>query len=162
MQKAFERIAETLASPMVIVTVRSGAEVDGCLVGFSTQCSIEPLRYLVCLSKANRTYEIARGAATLVVHMLRDDPHDRSLARLLGEHTAHEVDKLAGCEWRPGPGGVPVLLGCDWFAGPIVDRADLGDHVGFVLDVLEGEAPRAHDANLLFPDVRELDAGNPP
>lgn len=32
--------------PMLIVTTRSGGELDGCLVGFSTQCSIDPARFL--------------------------------------------------------------------------------------------------------------------
>ena len=81
---AFEQIAATLSSPMIIVTTRAGDEVDGCLVGFSTQCSIDPTRYLVCLSKRNNTYRIARAASTLVVHMLHDDDDDRALARLFG------------------------------------------------------------------------------
>ena len=159
---AFDRIAEDLDAPMVIVTARVGDAMSGCLVGFSTQCSVDPPRYLVCLSKKNRTYEIACDASMLVVHMLHYGAHDRSLASLLGEQTAHDVDKLAECDWRSGPDAIPVLAGCDWFAGTIVDRFEFGDHVGFVLDVHDGEAPRAGEANLTFAQVRDLDAGNPP
>ena len=46
--------------PVFVVTAASGDERDGCLVGFSTQTSIDPPRLLVCLSKANRTTRIAR------------------------------------------------------------------------------------------------------
>jgi flavin reductase (DIM6/NTAB) family NADH-FMN oxidoreductase RutF len=160
--RAFDRIAANIDSPMVIVTARADREHDGCLVGFSTQCSIDPTRYLVCLSKANRTYDIALGASVLVVHMLHDDPHDRELARLFGEETAYEVDKFAACEWKLGPDGTPVVGGCDWFAGSVVERVDLGDHVGFVLEgITDGEAPRAREPYLGFPDVRDLEAGNP-
>ena len=158
---AFDRIAATLDTPMVIVTTRAGDEMDGCLVGFSTQCSIDPVHYLVCLSTANRTYELARRASTLVVHMLHDDGRDRSLARLFGEHTARDVDKLAECNWEPGPDGVPVLRVCDWFGGPIVGRVDLGDHVGFALDVQYGRAIRTGERYLGLADVRDLEAGNP-
>ena len=51
----FEQIAKTLDSPMIVVATRAGDDMDACLVGFSTQCSIIPTRYLVCLSKKNRT-----------------------------------------------------------------------------------------------------------
>jgi flavin reductase (DIM6/NTAB) family NADH-FMN oxidoreductase RutF len=158
---AFERIAATLDCPMVIVTTRAEDKMDGCLVGFSTQCSIDPSRYLVCLSRNNRTYELAQRASTLAVHMLHDDKHDRALARLFGEHTARDVDKLADCEWEPGPDGVPVLRSCDWFGGPILRRTDLGDHVGFTIDVQYGRAVRIGEPCLTFSDVTDLTAGNP-
>jgi len=158
---AFDRIAASVDPPMVIVTTRAGDEMDGCLVGFSTQCSIDPVHYLVCLSTANRTYEIARRASTLVVHMLHDDGGDRALARLFGEETGREVDKFAECDWQPGPDGVPVIGSCDWFGGPIVGRVDLGDHVGFALDVQVGRAVRTSDPYLGLSAVRGLDAGNP-
>lgn len=64
-QDAFEQIAAALEAPMTIVTARRGDEVDGCLVGFSIQCSIQPRRYLVCLSVQNHTFELARGASKI-------------------------------------------------------------------------------------------------
>jgi flavin reductase (DIM6/NTAB) family NADH-FMN oxidoreductase RutF len=146
---------------MTIVTTLADDEMDGCLVGFSSQCSIDPVRYLVCLSVENRTYELARSAPTLVVHVLHDSPTDRALATLFGEHTARDMDKLARCDWSPGPGGVPVLAGCDWFGGPVVQRFDAGDHVAHVIDVTDGDAPRAHEPWLVLSEVLDLDAGNP-
>ncbi len=54
------------------------------------------------------------------------------------------MDKFLSCAWAPGPGGAPVLEGCDWFAGTVRDRVELGDHVGFVLDVTDlGMASRS-------------------
>jgi flavin reductase (DIM6/NTAB) family NADH-FMN oxidoreductase RutF len=158
---AFDDIAATSTSRMTIVTTRAGDERDGCLVGFETQCSIDPVRQLVCLSVANRTYELAQQATELVVHPLHDAPLDFELARLFGEHTARETDKLAQCNWVDGPGGVPVLAGLDWFAGPIVERCEVGDHVAHVIDVTVGSAPRAHEPWLLLRDVLDLNAGNP-
>jgi flavin reductase (DIM6/NTAB) family NADH-FMN oxidoreductase RutF len=158
---AFDSIAATLTSPMVIVTVGARGERDGCLVGFSTQCSIDPARYLVCLSQSNRTAELARAAESLVVHMLHASAAARALARHFGEQTGHDVDKLVGCDWKRGPGDAPVLVGCDWFAGRIVDRIELGDHAGFVLDVAGGDASRTDEPYLDYAAVRNLDAGNP-
>jgi hypothetical protein len=50
-----------LDHPMVVVTTRAGNERAGCLVGFATQVSIGPPRFLVGLSKRNRTYRAWRA-----------------------------------------------------------------------------------------------------
>jgi flavin reductase (DIM6/NTAB) family NADH-FMN oxidoreductase RutF len=117
----------------------------------------------VCLSTANRTFEVASRAETLVVHALYESDH--ALASLFGEETDtdEEVDKFRSCAWAPGPGGAPVLDGCDWFAGTVHHRVEFGDHVGFVLDITDlGEASRAAEPRLGSQGVRDLEAGNPP
>jgi hypothetical protein len=53
--------------PMFVVTVADAGtgERAGCLVGFATQCSINPFRFLVCLSRANRTHRVASRSEVL-------------------------------------------------------------------------------------------------
>jgi flavin reductase (DIM6/NTAB) family NADH-FMN oxidoreductase RutF len=121
------------ARPMVIVTVAAGDESDGCLVGYHSPISIDPRRYMVCLSTANRTYEIAQRATTLVVHHI--EVFQKGIARLFGEETGFEIDKFDRVEWHRGPDGVPVLSDiATWWAGRIVEKISLGDHTGFVLE----------------------------
>lgn len=145
---------------MLVVTVTDGRERAGCLVGFSTQCSIDPPRYLVCISVTNHTAGVAAAADMVAVHAL---PADRvEVARVFGEETGDEVDKFARTAWRPGPGGVPVLEGCpSWFAGRVVERLDLGDHTGLVLDPVE-VAHRPGLRPLVFSQVRGLVPGHLP
>jgi flavin reductase (DIM6/NTAB) family NADH-FMN oxidoreductase RutF len=60
------------------------------------------------------------------------------LADLFGGSTGDECDKFAECAWREGPRGVPILEECrNWFAGRVLDRVELGDHRGFLLDPVE-------------------------
>jgi flavin reductase (DIM6/NTAB) family NADH-FMN oxidoreductase RutF len=157
---AFETLMSSVELPMLVVTTRSSpGRTSGCLVGFATQCSIDPAHFLVCLSKQNHTYEVAKRADLLVVHVLRDD--DKDLARHFGEETGDEVDKFAGVDWTPGPGKVPVLTGADWFAGRIQQRFDCGDHVAHLLAVLpDGRATNAEDEQLDSTEVQDLDAGH--
>jgi flavin reductase (DIM6/NTAB) family NADH-FMN oxidoreductase RutF len=144
---------------MYVVTVAGGGERDGCLVGFTTQCGIDPVRFLVCLSTANRTYRIARSARLLAVHLLGAGQHE--LAALFGEQTADETDKLGRCAWQPGPDGVPLLDACPHrLVGEILDRLDLGDHHGFLLRPVEARAGLA-EPPLMFAAVRDLQAGHP-
>jgi flavin reductase (DIM6/NTAB) family NADH-FMN oxidoreductase RutF len=156
---AFERIVDQLDTPVFLATTADGSERSGCLIGFATQCSIDPPRFLVCVSKVNHTHGVAQGASIVVVHVPRTG--DRPLAALFGGETGDEVDKFDRCDWTPGPGGVPVLDGLDWFAGRIVSRTDVGDHVAIVLDPTgDGRATRT-GAPLRYHDVRDVQAGHP-
>jgi flavin reductase (DIM6/NTAB) family NADH-FMN oxidoreductase RutF len=127
------RLVSALDYPMFIVTATDGSERAGCLVGFATQCSIDPPRFLVCLSDKNRTFRVARGAEVLVVHLVPDDAGE--LAELFGSETGDETDKFNRCAWTPGPNGTPVLDACEnWFAGRVLERVPAGDHCAYLLD----------------------------
>ena len=155
----FQRIADDLDYPMVVVTTADGEDRAGCLVGFAAQCSIDPPLLMVWLSKKNRTARVAHRAATLVVHFLGRDQSD--LADLFGTTTGDEVDKFSRCSWVPGPDGVPRLTDCArWVAGHIVDRFDTGDHVGHLLELFDGAAGE-WAGQLGFQAVKDLEAGHP-
>ena len=156
---AFDRIVDQLDVPVFLVTTADGSERSGCLIGFATQSSIRPRRFLVCVSRANHTSRVARGATTFVVHVPRAG--DRALADLFGEETGDEIDKFAHCAWREGPDGVPVLEGLDWFAGRVPSRTDVGDHDAFLIEPTgDGEATRGGPL-LTMDDVRDMEAGHP-
>jgi flavin reductase (DIM6/NTAB) family NADH-FMN oxidoreductase RutF len=158
-QTAFETIAGLLNYPMFVVTAAHGGNRAGCLVGFTTQVSIAPRRFLTCLSIKNRTFRIAQEADFLAVHLLAAEQLE--LARLFGEQTGDVVDKFTRCRWTPGPGGVPVLDEVPaWFAGRIQDRLPLGDHVGFVLEPGEGEVRRRTRELASFVDMAGMQPGH--
>jgi flavin reductase (DIM6/NTAB) family NADH-FMN oxidoreductase RutF len=158
--RALEDVIGLLDYPMFVVTAASGDERDGCLVGFASQASISPGRFLACFSDKNRTYRVASGSARLAVHLL--GRHQSSLARLFGEQTGDEVDKFAQCAWTPGRDGVPVLDDAPaWFSGPIVQRTRFGDHVGFLIEPDAGERRSPPAGGLLtFADVADFDPGH--
>ena len=59
--EAFEKLVSMLDYPMYVVTTRAGDQRAGCLVGFTSQVSIGPPRFLVGLSDKNHTYRVATG-----------------------------------------------------------------------------------------------------
>ncbi|MFI5664470.1 flavin reductase family protein [Streptomyces sp. NPDC051684] len=127
-----DAFVECLDPELCVVTAEADGERAGCLVGFSSQCSIEPVRYVVWLSKANRTHRVAKEAGHLAVHLLGRDQY--ALARLFGGESGDRVDKFATVEWGRGPHGTVVLgTARAWLVGRVVGRFDGGDHVGFVL-----------------------------
>ena len=143
---------------MWILTVAAGGERSGCLMGFATQASLDPPRFLACVSRDNHTFGVAEQAGYVAVHACPDEP-DLALARLFGEETGDEIDKFARCEWHDGPEGQPVLDDVPaWFVGRILERFALGDHVGLLLEpvAVEGEL----DGVLTFERAQDLDAAH--
>jgi flavin reductase (DIM6/NTAB) family NADH-FMN oxidoreductase RutF len=144
--------------PMFIVTASAGGERSGCLVGFATQCSIDPRRFLVCLSDKNRTFRVAQDASVLVVHVVPEGAEE--LASLFGSETGDEVDKFARCAWTPGPSGAPVLDDCgNWFAGRVLERLPAGDHWAFLLEPVQ-DADDPGERAFMFRDAQWMRPGH--
>jgi flavin reductase (DIM6/NTAB) family NADH-FMN oxidoreductase RutF len=158
---AFDAVVTALDPAMVVVTAADGDERDGCLVGFHAQASIDPGRYVVWLSRENRTFRIAQRSSHLAVHALGTEDH--AVAELFGGTTGDEADKLVAIEWEPGPGGVPLVSALPLrIVGRVLTELDLPelDHVGFVLEPVAGDA-----ASLARPlrlaDAVDIDPGHP-
>ncbi|OPG09099.1 flavin oxidoreductase [Streptomyces sp. GKU 895] len=146
---------------MYVVTAQADGEKAGCLVGFASQCSIQPARFMVWLSKANRTYRVAERTDRLAVHLLhRSQDH---LARLFGGETGDHTDKFTQVPWHAAPGGPPVLDEAPaWFIGHVESRIDGGDHVGFLLIPEATEGPVGSRTPVLtLSDTHDIDPGHP-
>ncbi|GHB38374.1 oxidoreductase [Streptomyces xanthochromogenes] len=155
-----DEFLDRLDYPMYVVTAVAGEERAGCLVGFASQCSIEPVRFMVWLSTANRTYRVASSAEFLAVHLLGRAQHD--LAERFGGRTGDEVDKFAGLAWREGPAGTALLDAVPtWFVGRVESRVEGGDHVGFLLAPAEASAGPGDRQPFRLSDGADIDAGHP-
>jgi flavin reductase (DIM6/NTAB) family NADH-FMN oxidoreductase RutF len=156
----FAEVVAQLDYAMLIVTTAAQSERAGCLVGFASQMSIHPPRFLVGISVRNHTYRVAARADVAAVHFVPLQAQE--LAELFGGQTGDEVDKFAQCDWRMGPEGVPILTALEnWFAGRVLDRIDFGDHCGYLLEPIEGHAGLARHP-LTFHRARWIDPGHEP
>jgi flavin reductase (DIM6/NTAB) family NADH-FMN oxidoreductase RutF len=159
MSSPFSALIGSTDPAMVVVTAALDDARDGCLVGFHSQCSIDPERYAVWLSKANRTYRLALLADRLAVHLL--GPEDSDLAELFGATTGDEIDKLASCAWHYDENGAVLVDRLrHHFVGRRQAVIDAGtDHVCFVLEPVD-----CGDADLRDPlrlsAVSNLDPGH--
>lgn len=159
MAQAFDQLVGLLDYPMFVVTTQAEGSKAGCLVGFTSQTSINPPRFMVGLSKRNYTYRTAQAASHLAVHLLARPALE--VARLFGSETGDEVDKFSRCAWHEGPHGIPILDDAPaWFVGSVSGRFDLGDHVGHLLEPTAGEAPDQLRDLVTFADVRDLEPGH--
>jgi flavin reductase (DIM6/NTAB) family NADH-FMN oxidoreductase RutF len=133
-----DRFLDKIDFPMFIVTAAALGENSGCLVGFVTQCSINPTRFLICISAKNHTYRIARAASVIAAHLIPKEASE--LARLFGSETGDEIDKFAHCRWSPGPMGVPLLERCpSRIVCKVLQQLEVGDHDAFLVEPIEAE-----------------------
>jgi flavin reductase (DIM6/NTAB) family NADH-FMN oxidoreductase RutF len=157
-EQTFQRLVAQLDYPMFIATVAAGGERAGCLIGFATQCSIHPPRFLAGISDKNRTFRVAQGAKSMAVHLVPEAA--AGLAELFGGETGDDVDKFERCAWRPGPDDVPLLDDCpNRFVGAIIERVDFGDHVGLVLEPFYADEEEA-SGQLGFHRAKRIDPGH--
>ena len=156
---SIDAIAELADYPLYVVTTSVSDRVSGCLAGFVTQCSIRPLRFIVCVSKANVTYGIAERSKSLALHLLGSDQGD--VASLFGEVSGHEAEKFAKVEWSRGVTGAPVLADCAaWVEGSIINRMSSGDHEAFLMSVTDGGVGN-HTGRFMLHDAGDFEAGQP-
>ncbi|MCW3006644.1 MAG: oxidoreductase [Solirubrobacterales bacterium] len=159
--EAFSELSLALDGPMFVVTTAAAddGERSGCLIGFGTPSSIDPQRFIACLSQKNHTYRVARRATHLAIHVAPAVAVE--VARLFGGETGDEIDKFAHCAWSEGPHGMPLLDECpNRFVGEIVARHEVGDHDAFLLAPVWAEH---HDGDppLRFTTAREIAPGHP-
>ena len=155
----FDRLVDMLDNTMYVVTTQADGELSGCLVGFATQVSIHPQRFMAAISKANHTCAIAARSDFLAVHVVQRRRLD--LARLFGGETGDEVNKFERCSWHTGPQGMPILDdAAGWFVGRTLERIDLGDHIGYLLDPVTGAVDDPSHDLVSLTDVADLTPGH--
>jgi flavin reductase (DIM6/NTAB) family NADH-FMN oxidoreductase RutF len=158
-EDAAAALTERVDNPIYVVCARHGEQMAGCVAGYVTECSINPVRFLVCISKANYTYGVARHSAGLSLHLLGSEQHD--LAVLFGHLTGDTSDKFSQCEWATGETGAPLLRRCAaWTEGPVLDKHDVGDHVAFLVAPIDGGAG-PEEGQLTVKQISDITAGHP-
>lgn len=155
----FAHLVKSLDYPLYVVTTAVDGEPTGCLIGFASQCSIHPPRFLACISKKNHTFHLAGRAEVIAVHVVDED--NKTLAELFGGVSGDEADKFAQVGWRYVE-GVPVLDDCKrWFIAAVRERVDLGDHMGHLLEPMRVQLA-ANGGQLTYQQARDIEPGHRP
>jgi flavin reductase (DIM6/NTAB) family NADH-FMN oxidoreductase RutF len=143
----------------VVTTTSNEGEQSGCVVGFVTQCSIVPPRFLVCISKVNHTYFTTERSDAVGLHLIGHDQLD--VASLFAEESGDVVDKFSRCEWHAGVTGSPVLSECAaWLECKILYRWSVGDHQALLVYPVAGGSG-VHQDVMTFRDSPDLEPAHP-
>lgn len=109
------------------ITVVTAMGEDG-PAGFACQSfaalSLDPPLVLFCPARTSRTWQVIRAAGRFCVNVLAHDQQDVSTVFGRGGE-----DKFAAVDWRPSPGGAPLLDGVlAWLDCTVETVHEAGDH----------------------------------
>ena len=127
-------------------------------MGFTTQASIDPPRFIACLSHKNRTFREGKDAPALGVHAVPADAEDLAAALRRRDRRPHGQVR-AHRRGVKGPLGVPILDRCEnWFVGRVLGRVDAGDHDAFLLEPIDASSGDGEE--FTFHRAKRIDPGH--
>jgi flavin reductase (DIM6/NTAB) family NADH-FMN oxidoreductase RutF len=148
-----ERFRQALGNFLTGVTVVTTSGPDGEPIGMTanafTSVSLDPPLVLVCVARSASTFAAMEQARTYAVHVLHDGQD--AISMRFACSAADGIEKFSEIEWYRADSGLPLLddalarLECT-----IVDRVEMGDHVGYVGRVDAAHAPERMLAPLAF------------
>ncbi|MCS7118304.1 MAG: flavin reductase family protein [Thaumarchaeota archaeon] len=142
MSQPFRRALRTITYGLYVLTVRSGDEVSASTINFLTQTSLDPPLVVVALKRDSRTQQLADRAGSFALNVLASD--QKQVAADFFKPTRVEGDSLNGHRTKPSRRfNHPVLEeAAAWFECRVVQKVDIGDHVPYLAEAVDGEVVR--------------------
>ena len=104
-ETAFRRALARFATGVAFITATPDGEPAGLIVNSLTSVSLEPPLISFCPSRSSLTWSRMRRARRFGVNVL-GRRHERFAQRA----TPAGADRFADLDWKPGRGGVPLLI----------------------------------------------------
>jgi 3-hydroxy-9,10-secoandrosta-1,3,5(10)-triene-9,17-dione monooxygenase reductase component len=122
--RSFRDAIGRFATGVAFVTAAPDGKATGLIVNSLTSVSLEPPLISFCPSRSSLTWSRMRRTGRFGVNLLARR-HERFAIRA----TPAGADRFAGLDWKPGPGGVPLLTDAlASFECEIVAEHPAGDH----------------------------------
>ena len=127
---------------LYVVTTNDGGKDNGCIVNAVLQAADKPLRAVVCINKANYTYEAVHKTGILNVNSLSvETPF--SVFQRFGFQSGRTADKFADCA-DTAPRSDNGLIYLPQYANAflslkVVQEIDLSSHGMFLCEVTESK-----------------------
>lgn len=133
-----EDVLKLITSPVAVIGAARGDELGGMTAAWLTRVSHDPPLLLVSVGHGRHTHGMLEKAREFSVSILAADQAEE--ARLFGLHSRRERDKWNDVEHVRLGAGAPALARCSArMLCRITDRIPLGDHDGFVGEVIAAE-----------------------
>lgn len=134
-----ELALDKLVHGVYVICVRVADKSNGMTAAWVTQVSGHPPMVLVAVGKNHLTSSLISEAGAFSVNMLSSQ--HRSLACLCGSVSGRDRDKLLGVPVKYGVTGMPILVdSVGYLDCTLVESLEVGDHVLFVGEVVDGDA----------------------
>ncbi len=124
-----KEMASRYPTGVVVITALGPGGPAGFTAQTFVSLSLEPPLVSFAVSSEGRSWSTMREASRFAINVLGQDQED-----LAQRFATSGIDKYAGIEWAPAPGGSPWLGGTlARLEGELVARTQFGDHDVVVL-----------------------------
>lgn len=148
---------------LYVVSSFSDNKLNGYISNTVFQVTAEPARFAIACSKNNYTAGIIQRSQVFAVSALKKEAR-ADIIGTFGYRSGKDTDKFAKFNFKTGKTGAPVLLDdtLAWFECKLIQTVDVGTHLLFIGDVVDGDLIDATGEPLTYTYYREVKKGKAP
>lgn len=148
---------------LYIVSAAEGKKLNGYISNTVFQVTAEPAQFAIACSKNNFTAGMISRCGFFAISALAEDVR-ADIISTFGYKSGKEVDKFKGYNYKSGKTGAPILLDDQlaWFECKVVQTMDVGSHILFVGEVIDGDLLIDAGQPLTYAKYRETRNGKAP
>jgi len=153
----------TLTYGLYIVSTQTKKKKNGYVANTVFQVTAEPQQLAISCNKDNFTSQMIAESGFFSVSVLEQNASKEIIGRF-GYKSGKDADKFEQTAFFESPEGIPVVTeGClSWFTCRLVKTTDMGTHLLFVGEVLDGDVVDEHKTPLTYDYYREARHGRSP
>lgn len=157
--EAFSKITYGL----YVIGSTHGTQNGGYVANTVFQVTSKPARMAIACHKDNHTCRLIAQSKAFSISVLRQEAKAELLG-LFGYQSSRTIDKFGAMRYRKGQTGVPILLedSLAWFECQVVQTVDVGSHLLFIGEVMNGDVIDSTQLPLTYAYYREVKQGKSP
>jgi flavin reductase (DIM6/NTAB) family NADH-FMN oxidoreductase RutF len=148
---------------LYVVSSTNGTKLNGYISNTVFQVTSEPPQFAVASHKNNYTTEIIREGKVFAISILKQDYHP-DIIGTFGYRSGRDIEKFANFKYTKGKTGSPILLQdtVGWLDCEVVSEVDLGTHILFIGNLIDGDILDDLSAPLTYNYYHEVKKGKAP
>jgi flavin reductase (DIM6/NTAB) family NADH-FMN oxidoreductase RutF/rubredoxin len=148
---------------LYVVSSTNGAEKDGYVANTVFQVTAKPPQFAIACNKDNYTCGLISKSQVFAISVLQQETSSE-LIGLFGYKSGRTLKKFADVPHRTGQTGAPILLQdtLAWFECKVVQTFDVGTHMLFIGELLDGDLTGNTQPPLTYAWYREVKKGKAP
>jgi flavin reductase (DIM6/NTAB) family NADH-FMN oxidoreductase RutF/rubredoxin len=148
---------------LYVVSSTNGSQSNGYVANTVFQVTAKPARFAIACNKDNFTCGLISQSQVFAISILQQDTK-AELIGLFGYKSGRTLNKYASVRHRTGQTGAPILLEdtLAWFECRVVQTIDVGTHLLFVGEVVDGDVTDTSQPPLTYAYYREVKKGKAP
>ncbi len=153
----------TLSYGLYIISAQTKEKKNGYVANTAFQVTAEPSQLAVSCNKDNLSVQIIAESGFFSVSVLDQDASKEIIGRF-GYNSGKKMDKFKETQFFESPQGIPVVTeDCvAWFTCKVVKTVDVGTHLLFIGEVLDGDLLEKGKTPLTYDYYRKTRHGRSP